>query len=325
MYRVTFNNSGYDQFIDFLKGLCIVCVVLTHNIPATWQQVIGFPFWGGMAVPMFLIIQSYHYFKHNDLPSINWSKLWRRIILPFAVIQALFFIYIVIAFFCGSGRLTTPMREMVFSGGNGPGSYYFWIYLQFSFVLLPLFGWFQKKWKLHSWVWLLLFSVLSEGLELFCSFWHPNGRLYRLLAFRYLLLVYGGYVWAKNGLVCNAKTLLLSVISLVFVYLLQYRGMIYEPWIFDNDWKYFHWFCYFWVIYLLPVIAKGLCKISGGGIRKIFATIGKYSYQIFLVQMLVFEFFPYNMNRCIYICATTTISILPVIFYYKLGEFINHR
>ena len=41
------NNKGYDPFIDFMKGLCIIWVVLTHSIPYEWQQIIGFPFWGG--------------------------------------------------------------------------------------------------------------------------------------------------------------------------------------------------------------------------------------------------------------------------------------
>ena len=85
MRTLVLNNKGYDLFIDFMKGLCIIWVVLTHSIPYEWQQMIGFPFWGAQAVPMFLLIQSYHYFKHDELPSINWSKLFKRIILPFII------------------------------------------------------------------------------------------------------------------------------------------------------------------------------------------------------------------------------------------------
>lgn len=32
MRTVLLNNKGYDPFIDFMKGLCMICVVLTMLI-----------------------------------------------------------------------------------------------------------------------------------------------------------------------------------------------------------------------------------------------------------------------------------------------------
>ena len=57
------NKKGYDPFIDFVKGFCILSVVLTHSLPVWLQQHTLFSLWGGMAVPLFLMIQVFHAYK----------------------------------------------------------------------------------------------------------------------------------------------------------------------------------------------------------------------------------------------------------------------
>lgn len=317
MCTVLLNNKGYDPFIDFMKGLCIICVVLTHSISYKWQQIIGFPFWGAQAVPMFLLIQSYHYFKYEELPSINWRKLFRRILLPFFIVETIIALYILIAYCYGSGALTTPLLALILNGGEGRGSYYVWIYLQFALILLPLFGWLRQKVHLSDIHWGILFILMSEGLEILCSYWNPSNQIYRLLSFRYVFLVYGGYLWAKHGIKCNWKTIILSILSLIAIYILQYKHYTFEPWIFDTPWRYFHWCCYFFVIFLLVLLVNVLYKI-GGAFTELIKTIGKYSYEIFLFQMLVFYLFPSDVNKWTYLIATTLLSIVPVLVYYKI-------
>lgn len=317
METITFNKVGYDPFIDFLKGLCIVSVVLTHSIPSEWQQVIGFPFWGAQAVPIFLLIQSFHFLKHETAPIIQWKKMFRRIVLPFAIVQALIVIGIGVSYLLGSGMLSTPLKGLIVTGGGGPGSFYFWIYLQFAIILLPLFGWLQKKWKLKCWVWLVLFAIVSEGLEIMCSFIAIPPMLYRLLAIRYIFLIYGGYVWVKEGIQQNWKTILLSIVSVAAIYLWQYRQVSVEPWVFDTDWRYFHWFCYFFAMYGLVAVAKLLYNIMGG-FAEFIKSAGKYSYEIYLFQMIVFYFYPMNGAPWIYMIVTTLLSIVPVLLFFKL-------
>lgn len=264
MTAITFNKAGYDPFIDFLKGLCIVSVVLTHCIPYEWQQVIGFPFWGAQAVPVFLLIQSFHFLKHKQPPTINWMKLFRRIIFPFVLIQTIMVIIIGVRFLFGSGVLSTPLKYLLISGGGGPGSYYFWVYLQFALILLPLFGLIQNKWKLKPWMWLFLFVLVSEAFELLCSFIHISDYLYRLLAVRYIFLIYGGYIWVNNGIQLNLKTLSLSIHSIIAIWLFQYKQIKFEPWVFDTAWRYFHWFCYFGAMFALIIITNQVYKRIGG-------------------------------------------------------------
>lgn len=314
---VALNKKGYDPFIDFLKGLCIISVVLTHSIPDNWQNIIGFPFWGAQAVPIFLIIQSYHVFK-KDTFILNFNKLFRRIVIPFFLVQFVFVAEIIVKYFCGSGLLTTPIFNFIKSGGDGPGSNYFWIYLQFALVLLPVCFYLQKNFKFKPYVWLLIFIVFSEGSELLCSFIHISPWLYRLLAIRYIFLIYGGYIWAEQGVVLNLRNFILSLFSVLCIYLFQYKRIIIEPFVFDTAWRYFHWFCYFYSIYFLSYIANVLYKKSNGGLATIVIKCGKYSYQIYLLQLIVFSFFPYDCNENLYLISTTILSVAPVLIFDKL-------
>ena len=66
--RIELINEGYDPFIDFLKGICIFLVILKHALPASWEFALYFPLWGDAAVPIFLLIQAFHFFKRP-----NWG------------------------------------------------------------------------------------------------------------------------------------------------------------------------------------------------------------------------------------------------------------
>ena len=289
-------------------------VVLTHSIPYEWQQLIGFPFWGAQAVPLFLLIQAYHYFKKDVAPSINWKKLCKRIIVPFVIAQGIILASIIIGYyFFHTGRLTTPIMSWIKGGGAGPGSFYFWIYLQFV-ILLPCVGWLQKRINLPSWGWAIVFVVISELLEILCSLTNITPEIYRLCAFRYVFLIYGGYLWAKEGIKLNWYTILLSIVSIAAIYLLQYKQLTFEPLVFDTAWRYFHWFCYFFAMWLLVYIVKMLHRLWDG-LSKLFQIIGKYSYEIFIFQMMVFYFFPRDVNPWIYLTATTLLSIVPVLLW----------
>lgn len=128
-----------DLFIDFLKGLCIISVVLTHNLPEAVMKASVFVLWGAMAVPLFLTLQSYHVFHRGMRPDKKlkdyypWRKIWHRILKPFALITLATGAILVIA---GHDPIAT-IKGAVISGGIGPGSYYVWIYLQFA-LLLPI-------------------------------------------------------------------------------------------------------------------------------------------------------------------------------------------
>ena len=88
MQVVTFNKSGYDPFLDFIKAYSILCVLFLHTFP--FLDKAGSCFWAGMAVPLFILIQVFHVFK-KDTYTLSVRKLFLRILLLFIIVQGLAF------------------------------------------------------------------------------------------------------------------------------------------------------------------------------------------------------------------------------------------
>ena len=94
--QIAISKTSYDPFIDFLKGYAILCVVLAHSLPAiTWDYNL-FYLWGGMQVPLFVIIQTFHAYKKSVRPKFNIVRIWRRILLPFICIQSVLLAFVLI-------------------------------------------------------------------------------------------------------------------------------------------------------------------------------------------------------------------------------------
>lgn len=285
---VVFNKTGYDPFITFLKGYAILCVVLAHSVPNIWST--GYEFWGSMQVPLFLLIQTFHVFK-KDKASLSFKKLLLRIIFPFFVLQLILF---VIQLALGGLDLQIAVKQALTGGGYGPGSYYFWVYLQFA-VLLPLIFPVVKKWPKRKL--LIVFLICSFTCEVLCSILHPTEWLYRLLAIRYLFLIYLGYVWVSEGVQMNGKNIVLSLLSVVAIVLFAYIKLNLEPLFYDSGWTTHRWICYFYAAFLFTYFLRFVYdKVSHWyTVDTVFSAMGKSSYEIYLVQMAVFTVFRRTM------------------------------
>ena len=139
-------KNGYAPFLDFLKGFCILSVIFNHCF-GPQKDNFFFPYWGQLAVPLFLILQSYHVFRRDNVqigkPQV--TKMMHRIFLPFVAVTLLEFSL------CLLFRDTSLMqlaKGTILSGGIGPGSYYFWVYLQF-FFLIPLTYWAFRRFNIN--------------------------------------------------------------------------------------------------------------------------------------------------------------------------------
>ena len=150
MKQIQLNTTGYDPFLDFLKGFCILSVICNHCL-GPQKDMLLFPYWGQLAVPLFLLLQVFHVFKrpYSPLNRQAWGKMLRRVMIPFLVVTLIEFI--LYALF-KSDSLLSLAKGTLLRGGIGPGSYYAWIYLQF-FVPLPLVYWFTSKYKVNNILW----------------------------------------------------------------------------------------------------------------------------------------------------------------------------
>lgn len=310
------SKTGYDPFITFMKGYAILCVLLAHALPN--PDATGYALWGGMQVPLFLLIQVFHSFKKE--PHFSFAKLMKRAVLPFLLIQ-----FVLVALACRHGDVYNQLIISTIGGGRGPGSYYFWLYLQFA-VLLPLLYPLTKKLKRSQL--LIIFLLVSEGCEVLSSLLHIPEPVYRLLCLRYLFLIYLGIEWVLDGIVINTKTLLLSLVSVAAIIYFTYFDPSLEPFFFKTAWRYHRWICYYYVAYLLA----WLLSLVYNAIRNVnwldrfFKTIGKASYEIYLVQMAVFtlfsrrlmSFFPETVGVTCYVIIALAVSIIGGIVYHRL-------
>lgn len=281
---VLFNNNSHDNFIDFLKGFSIICVVLSHIIPSILKDFTFFCLWGDMAVPLFLLIQVFHSYKkglNNIQIKYDVKKIWKRILFPFFIVT-----FATITVHCIFNWENINFYTILRSGGIGPGSYYIYIYLQF-FLLLPLIG---KLFSRYNKLWFIIICIL---LEFLCSKIEINHSLYRLLCIRYLFLIYLGYKWTTSYFILNFKRLILSMVSIIFILIFHYKNINLEPIFFNSSWKIYHWICYFYVAYLFVIILYYSYIHSKSKISNIIRWYGKNSWNIFLWQMSIISLFPY--------------------------------
>lgn len=319
---ISLKKDGYDPFIDYLKGISIFFVVLTHCLPRLDAML--FSLWGAQAVPLFLLIQTFHAYKRGvdragKMPDL--AKLFHRILKPFFVFLAVELFLLIVIF---DEDFFQTVKNTILAGGIGPGSYYVWIYVQFAFVI-PLMALVINKLKsvIGRGKICLLMIALSCLLELLCICTDIPEWLYRLLFFRYFFLIYLGYLWVEKGICLNGKTLLLSVVSIVSILLFTYTSINPEPFFFQTNWNISHWICYFYVAYLFVFFLKLGYGLLSEKLKSFICLMGKYSYEIFLLQMFVFAFFPSEMlsqvveNKYVFtfltVLFTVTLSILPVL------------
>lgn len=315
-------NKGTNTFIDYLKGVSIVFVILTHSLYPI-KDVLLFNLWGMQAVPFFLIISSSLFFR-KGIPttiSFNLTKLTTRIILPYLLFSL---VLASISIAVGKDTYSSAIIALVHDAGMGPGAYYVPLYIQY-YLLLPLFALLIRKSK-YPFLFTMLLSIVLEVLaNHFLPIW-----IYRLSVIRYLPLLYVGFRWATKGITLNNKTFLLSLFSAIAILILTYSGWRFNPLFCTfHPWEYANWICYAYPAFLLPFLFYALYQCSSKSLNHCIERLGKDSLEIFMMQMGVFYFFPVDFYLrhysahpiLIYIICTLvsmTASIAPVILYKNL-------
>lgn len=315
-----FKKNGHEEFIDFMKGVAILLVVFAHTIPL--KQELLFPIWGASkAVPIFLVIQMFHTFKRGEPKVPNFKKVFDRVLKPFLYIQIILLTFSLIT---SSETTLETLCRFCKGGGMGPGSYYIWIYLQFS-LILPYIYKLLSKYNQKRIFFISLFTAIL--IEMACSIIDMPERIYRILALRYLFLIYFGIEWCRKGIVFGKREIFLGLIGLGAVVYFNYFYVPIEPFFFNTGWKSDRWITFIYVMYIfVPILYKIYNKV-GCKIKGVFYVLGKASFEIFLIQMLVCciikpnvvgEFIDNNILKWIvYLTITISSSIGIGLLYYK--------
>lgn len=283
---IPFKTKGYDPFIDFLKAYSILCVLFGHTFP--YLNEVGYMFWAGMQVPIFILVQVFNVFK-KEHSEISLIKIFRRVLCPFLIIQSI--IFVAMYFIHNDWGIKGVIYNGLYYGGYGPGAYYPWIYLQFA-LLLPILHPYIKR---FSKITLFLgFVIVSVALEIICALSNFPDFLYRLLAIRYIFLIYLGWVWIYEGIVLSVRNILLGIIGMLCIYLFGYQQLDLTPYFYNTSWHSHRWICFFYVVYLLVPFLYYLwnCLNKNSKISSIISLLAKCSYEIFLIQMLIIALYP---------------------------------
>ena len=322
-WKFELSRTGHDPFIDFLKGFCIVLVILNHSIPSEVRALIGFPLWGSPAVPIFLILQVFHFYKRGiNAGKLDFSKIWKRIVKPFFIVELIILLVWLFSFIVNNGEQPS-IKECIYLLTGGPGSYYPWIYLQFA-ILLPLI---KPLFSLNDTLYVFVFVLLSQLLEVICVVFAIPEWIYRLTFFRYMFLICLGYMLASRGYVLNGKTLLIVVVSTA--------STVWFAYVFAGDipltyhveaWSTCHWICYIYMAYFV----MGSLKIIFSCVQNtLFASclkqIGRNSYEIFIFQLFYFtcvspfitEILQMGKHLSVYVVLSVILCVVPVLLYQK--------
>lgn len=292
-----------NQTLDALKGICIIFVVITHFHWADDMRLrLGFPFIIDMAVPVFMLISGYVYaasYERNNISTVmqGWgikrlTKSFLRYTIPYL---ACFGVEVILSCIKNgivhAGGANVGVKSILLAlitGGWGPGSYYYPILLQLLLVY-PLLWWIVRRWKFYG---LLMIFALNFGFEWLKLILAMPVGIYRLLVFRYILLLGAGtyfYLYRKSG--NKLIESIIWVLGVVFIVCTQYLNQIIWPVTFWVGTSFVA------VLYIIPMYKwfisreyKWWCPLLN---------IGKASYNIFLFQMLFYVFFADSIYKLI--------------------------
>lgn len=330
-----------NRFVDVLKGIFIIFVLITHTwIEPSTRNLFGFPFWVDMAVPVFMLISGYvsaYSIERNGDAAIEKAYETRQIIrkvLRFVIPFSMAFVaeWIVLRCF---GIYTVGIKEYgIFAfllyflrGGAGQGSYYFPLMIQFIF-LFPIIYYFIKKYELKGLIGCFCVNGLYEVIKIAYGM---TDYEYRLLVFRYLFIIAAGcYIaignWQKISI---GKRIVSSsicvVIGLGFIYLFSYTQYVPKVITFWSTTSFL--VC----LYLVPIFGILLTKVRFG--FKPLELVGKAAFNILLVQKIYYIFLEKTYEIIPNVCVHLIVSIVNcvavgVIFYLlesKLTKYILEK
>ena len=332
----TEQRGGADRnhLIDIIKGVCILFVIFTHYqwTNGQWHKML-FPFWIDMAVPMFMIISGYvgamsfsrkGIEKLEEAFSIN-SILSKciRFLIPFFIA---YLIEVCVEMFILKNNLTSLIL-MFFTGGKGPGSYYFPVMIQFVFLFPLIYICIQRK----GFVGLIILFLVNAFYEFFQRIYGVNEQCYRLLLLRYVFVIgFGCYIYIKQQeRIKKIWGFITFIIGTLFIFLVEYTT--YEPKIII----YWTRTSFIACLYIIPIayfVLRSKLKMQIYPLE----ILGKSSFNIFLTQMVYYSYatgfvYKYISNVVLRNCVNLFICCsFGILFYYfetrltkKIIKYIN--
>ena len=278
-----------NYFLDILKGICIILIIVTHfEFSESDRLSYFFPYWISMAVPIFMIISGYVYaMSYERHGIIHMEQAYDLFFVMKKVIRYSVPFFIAYLIEVVIWLITDPSMQLMdyvyylVRGGIGPGSYYYPMMLQFIF-LYPLIHFTIKKYNFKGLVICGVLNVFYEFVQWGFGF---NSDTYRMLIFRFLLVIaFGAYLYLRKEKLPSYVYWIAFVGGLLLTYLISYHN---KEFVCITQWKRTSFLA---CVFLLPVMDVLISKCHRLRIQPL-EILGKASFDIFLVQMIYYHFF----------------------------------
>ena len=314
------------QFINILKAVAIIFVIITHNNYSTnAKDNIFFAYFISMAVPLFMLITGFNY-------SLSFSKIkdcifkgyiksilrkFIRLTIPFLII-----------FFIEWGFNIWNIRNnhfatVLINGGTGPGSYYYPVMVQMM-LLFPFMYLLIRKYKEKG---IIIIFIVQLLFELICYFTNINVEVYRILCFRYIFLVsLGCYLTLKVDKITPNTLLLMEIIGINFISILICGNskQTYAPF---TLWSRTSMLTAFYIFPIFAYIYYNYNLNIPNRFLNIISEIGRASWHIFLIQMLYFCIIPGSFKYPLKIMLPISLLVNTVLgwVFYKIEKQIQSK
>lgn len=314
--------------LDTIKCVMIFNVIFDH-LP--WQieknQVLIFPYFVKMAVPVFLLITAYLRTKKAEKEKFSLQSLLKEsvhLLLPYLLVIGFHIfwrqIYTVERF-----SSFTSFLKWFFSRAAGLGSYYVPVLLQVLFLFPLLISLFKKN-KFLALFFCFVSNFLFEAIFYFFPILfnlnpYPFQYLHRILCLRYLFVVGLGIFLAYEDLQSKFsvyRALLLGAGGALMIFVHSFVN----PFTWFYSWKATSFLCVPFAYALLFFAMKYGQTMK----ESIFSKLGQASYYIYLVQIIYFTLFMPLLEKR-YAISMLTNAVLAFVFSFTLGYvfFLLHR
>lgn len=276
------------RLLDVLKGVCIVFIITTHF---SWEdgerRAMLFPYWVDMAVPLFMLVSGYVCAASMEKRGVaSMEDAYRPSytadrVLRYLVPYTMAFLLETVAFVARGQphRLGETLISFI-DGGAGPGSYYVPLMLQFIFVF-PLIYFPIRRNPRHGLLCAFWFNAAYEILQR--SYGVPGG-VYRLLLFRYTLLIaFGCFLYVCRDPVRPLWLTVSLVVGAAYIYLVSYTGYQMRVML------YFRVTSFVAALYIIPIFYVLVRRWGHIGCPPL-EFLGRASFNIFLTQMVYYCF-----------------------------------
>lgn len=317
-----------DNSIDIIKALAIISVIILHSLSVQSRNDILGPLHVYQAVPIFMILVGYNNTTSYINKNINtWNECYKftniagkleRIVRPFIFIWLLEMIIIF------TRKVPITWKELLktfIKGGFGPGSYFIVIMIEVIFIF-PLF---YKLALRNKNLLLLLTFIINVIFEIYVFKTGIGNELYKVIFIRFLFAI-GLGIYLALGKPNKFLLVIGTIFSLAYIISVHYYG--FTPPV-QLDWESQNVYSFFWPLALVIVSMKIFPKSSTTKFGEFLCTIGKASFNIFLIQKVYFWLLSdlFKIDSTIFIKSLLNICIctfIGVIFYFIEHDILKY-